>query len=228
MTILARLGQVLKTDISTDVIFKKKNIEEKEYDLLDDMRKRRSIYTLSNRVSHSPEYLTELIKQAVRCCPSAQNAQSARVVILLEHAHYNFWEMVRDVQRNQLPERIFEGASVKLDRCSSAYGTVLFFEDLAVIQALQKQKPLQAHDFQIWSEQTSGMVQFAVWAVLSSTGLGASLHHYNPDINIKTAKMFELPESWQLKSQLVFGSIVKPASIKSELDDSSLFRVFSS
>lgn len=227
MTILARLGQVLKTDISTDVIFKKKNIEEKEYDLLDDMRKRRSIYTLSNRVSHSPEYLTELIKQAVRCCPSAQNAQSARVVILLEHAHYNFWEMVRDVQRNQLPERIFEGASVKLDRCSSAYGTVLFFEDLAVIQALQKQKPLQAHDFEIWSEQTSGMVQFAVWAVLSSTGLGASLHHYNPDINIKTAKMFELPESWQLKSQLVFGSIVKPASIKSELDDSSLFRVFS-
>ena len=192
------------------------------------MRKRRSIYTLSNRVSHSPEYLTELIKQAVRCCPSAQNAQSARVVILLEHAHYNFWEMVRDVQRNQLPERIFEGASVKLDRCSSAYGTVLFFEDLAVIQALQKQKPLQAHDFEIWSEQTSGMVQFAVWAVLSSTGLGASLHHYNPDINIKTAKMFELPESWQLKSQLVFGSIVKPASIKSELDDSSLFRVFSS
>lgn len=175
MTILARLGQVLKTDISTDVIFKKKNIEEKEYDLLDDMRKRRSIYTLSNRVSHSPEYLTELIKQAVRCCPSAQNAQSARVVILLEHAHYNFWEMVRDVQRNQLPERIFEGASVKLDRCSSAYGTVLFFEDLAVIQALQKQKPLQAHDFEIWSEQTSGMVQFAVWAVLSSTGLGASL-----------------------------------------------------
>ena len=228
MTILARVGQVLKTDISTDVIFKKKNIEEKEYDLLDDMRKRRSIYTLSNRVSHSPEYLTELIKQAVRCCPSAQNAQSARVVILLEHAHYNFWEMVRDVQRNQLPERIFEGASVKLDRCSSAYGTVLFFEDLAVIQALQKQKPLQAHDFEIWSEQTSGMVQFAVWAVLSSTGLGASLHHYNPDINIKTAKMFELPESWQLKSQLVFGSIVKPASIKSELDDSSLFRVFSS
>lgn len=228
MTILARLGQVLKTDISTDVIFKKKNIEEKEYDLLDDMRKRRSIYTLSNRVSHSPEYLTELIKQAVRCCPSTQNAQSARVVILLEHAHYNFWEMVRDVQRNQLPERIFEGASVKLDRCSSAYGTVLFFEDLAVIQALQKQKPLQAHDFEIWSEQTSGMVQFAVWAVLSSTGLGASLHHYNPDINIKTAKMFELPESWQLKSQLVFGSIVKPASIKSELDDSSLFRVFSS
>ena len=228
MTILARLGQVLKTDISTDVIFKKKNIEEKEYDLLDDMRKRRSIYTLSNRVSHSPEYLTELIKQAVRCCPSAQNAQSARVVILLEHAHYNFWEMVRDVQRNQLPERIFEGASVKLDRCSSAYGTVLFFEDLAVIQALQKQKPLQAHDFQIWSERTSGMVQFAVWAVLSSTGLGASLHHYNPDINIKTAKMFELPESWQLKSQLVFGSIVKPASVKSELDDSSLFRVFSS
>ena len=227
MTILTRLGQVLKTDISTDVIFKKKNIEEKEYDLLADMRKRRSIYALSNRVSHSPEYLTELIKQAVRCCPSAQNAQSARVVILLEHAHYKFWEMVRNIQRNQLPERIFEGASVKLDRCSSAYGTVLFFEDQAVMEALQKHKPLQAHNFEIWSEQTSGMVQFAVWTALSSTGLGASLHHYNPDINNETAKMFDLPESWQFKSQLVFGSIVKPAIAKSELDDNCLFKVFS-
>ena len=227
MTILTRLGQVLKTDISTDVIFKKKNIEEKEYDLLADMRKRRSIYALSNRVSHSPEYLTELIKQAVRCCPSAQNAQSARVVILLEHAHYKFWEMVRNIQRNQLPERIFEGASVKLDRCSSAYGTVLFFEDQAVIQTLQKHKPLQAHDFEIWSEQTSGMVQFAVWTALSSTGLGASLHHYNPNINHETAKMFDLPDSWQFKSQLVFGSIVKPAIAKSELEDDCLFKVFS-
>ncbi|MGR3978080.1 nitroreductase family protein [Acinetobacter sp. 1207_04] len=227
MTILTRLGQVLKTDISTDVIFKKKNIEEKEYDLLADMRKRRSIYALSNRVSHSPEYLTELIKQAVRCCPSAQNAQSARVVILLEHAHYKFWEMVRNIQRNQLPERIFEGASVKLDRCSSAYGTVLFFEDQAVIQTLQKQKPLQAHNFEIWSEQTSGMVQFAVWTALSSTGLGASLHHYNPNINHETAKMFDLPDSWQFKSQLVFGSIVKPAIAKSELEDGCLFKVFS-
>ena len=226
MAILAKLGQVLTTDISKDTIFKKKNIEEKEYDLLNDMRKRRSIHALSNRVSHSPEYLTKLIKQAVRCCPSVQNAPSVRIVILLEQAHQNFWEMVRGIQRQQMPEHIFEGASVRLDRCSSAYGTVLFFEDQLVVQILQKRKPLQAHNFAIWSEQTSGMAQFAVWTALSSTGLGASLHHYHPDINIETAKMFDLPESWQFKSQLVFGSIVKPASVKSELDDESLFKVF--
>lgn len=53
------------------------------------------------------------------------------------------------------------------------------------------------------------------------------MHHYNPDINHETAKMFDLPDSWQFKSQLVFGSIVKPAIAKSELEDGCLFKVFS-
>lgn len=114
---------------------------------------------------------------------------------------------------------------VRLDRCMSAYGTVLFFEDLAVIHTLQKKRPLQAVDFEKWSEQTSGMVQFAVWTALSSTGLGASLHHYNPNIDAETIKMFDLPESWQFKSQLIFGSIMQPAAFKTELDDDQLFRV---
>lgn len=98
MTVLAKLGQVLTTEITAPAIFRKKNFTEDEYTLLDDMRKRRNVYKLSDRVSYSSKYLTDLIKQAVRCCSSAQNAQSARVVILMEDAHHRFWSMVRDIQ----------------------------------------------------------------------------------------------------------------------------------
>ena len=95
-----------------------------------------------------------------------------------------------------------------------------------MIQSLQKQRPLQADEFPLWSEQTSGMAQFAVWAALSSAGLGAALHHYNPAINPMVIEQFNLPQSWVLKAQLAFGSINQAASEKIIEDDTVLFRVF--
>ena len=226
MALFTKLTQVLNTDISTDFMFKKKNSESVEYSFLDDMKKRRSFYELNHRVIQSREYLIDLIKDAVHCCPSALNAQSARVVILFEDTHYQFWQIVKQVQRQQMPAHIYESAALKIDRCAAAYGTVLFFEDQQVIKTLQKQKPLQAEEFKCWSEQTSGMVQFAVWTALSSTGLGASLHHYNPAINQEIVNFLQLPSSWELKAQLIFGSIVTAAKPKQQPDDAELFRVF--
>lgn len=227
MALLAKIGQVLSTEISTDLLFKKKEQDEQTPSFLDEMQKRRSYYELSNRVSLSPEYLTQLIKDATRCCPSALNSQSARVVILLEHSHQRFWEMVENTQRHSVASVVWESVAHKINRCASAFGTVLFFEDQQVIQSLQSRKPLQAEDFQLWSEQTTGMVQYAVWTAIASTGLGASIHHYNPSIDRATTELFSLPEHWQLKAQLVFGSILEQSEIKVQQDDETLFKVFS-
>ncbi|RZG44101.1 nitroreductase family protein [Acinetobacter wuhouensis] len=227
MAFLAKIGQVLNTEISKDLIFKKKELEENTYSFLEDMKKRRSYYELSNRVSLSPEYLTQLIKEAARCCPSALNSQSARIVILLEDSHFKFWKMVKEVQHHAVAEAIWESMDVKVDRCASAFGTVLFFEDQDIIQSLQKRKPLQAEEFQLWSEQTSGMVQYAVWTAIASTGLGASIHHFNPSIDQATTDLLDLPKQWQLKAQLVFGSILETAVNKNELNDEVIFRVLS-
>ncbi|OTG82929.1 nitroreductase family protein [Acinetobacter sp. ANC 4648] len=226
MALFTKLSQVLTTDISTDFMFKKKNTEVAEYSLLEDMYKRRSYYELSNRVIQSREYLTDLIKEAVYCCPSVLNSPSVRVAILFEDTHYQFWQLVKEVQRKQVPVHIYDSVALKIDRCAAAYGTVLFFEDQEVIKTLQKQKPLQAEEFKRWSEQTSGMAQFAVWTALSSTELGASLHHYNPTINAEVTKFLQLPESWELKAQLIFGSILAAPKPKERQDDAVLFRVF--
>ncbi|QIO05784.1 nitroreductase family protein [Acinetobacter shaoyimingii] len=227
MTILTKLGKALKTDISKDFKFKKSDDLDAQKNLLDYMKQRRTVKSLGKKVIYSRDYLTRLIKEAVHCCPSALNSQSVRVVILNDKAHYKFWKMVKAVQKNHVPEHIYESAVLRIEMCEEAFGTVLFFEDAQVVKALQKQKPLQAADFEVWSEQTSGMAQFAVWTAISSVGLGAALQHYNPMIDVETKALLNLPDSWDLKAQLVFGSIQKTADEKSYEDDDTLFRVFS-
>lgn len=226
MAILTKLGQALKTDIARDFKLKKNDDIDSQKNLLDYMKQRRTVKSLGKRVIYSRDYITRLIQESVLCCPSALNSQSVRVVILNDKAHHKFWEMVKDVQRKVLPQHIVESAILKIDRCSNAFGTVLFFEDQEVVKNLQKQKPLQAAEFTIWSEQTSGMAQFAVWTALSSVGLGAALQHYNPAIDAETLAMFDLPKTWDLKAQLVFGSIQKSAQDKFVESDETLFRVF--
>lgn len=226
MAILSRLGKVLKTDLTRDLRHKNRAVEDNNQDILHFMKQRRTIKDLGKKVLYEHEYLTEVIKESVHCCPSALNSQSARVIILTDKAHYKFWQMVKKVQAKNLPEHIVESANMKIDQCINAYGTVLFFEDLDVVRQLQRLKPLQAAEFSIWSEQTSGMVQFAVWTALSSLGLGASLHHYNPAIDHETTAMFDLPASWHMKAQLVFGSIQKAAQEKKLEDDAKLFRIY--
>ena len=227
MTLLSKIGQVLNTEISTEILFKKKELQDNTYYFLDEMKKRRSYYELNDRVSISPEYLIQLIKQAVRCCPSALNSQSARVVILLQTSHQGFWQMVKEVQHKSVAEAIWESVDQRVDRCRDAFGTVLFFEDQKIIQNLQKRQPLQSDKFSQWSEQSSGMVQYAVWTALASTGLGASIQHFNPSIDQATSALLSLPAHWQLKAQLVFGNIVQPTTDKYEIEDEALFRIFS-
>lgn len=226
MAILTRLGKVLTTDIMGESRQKKNESAIHDKDLLHFMKQRRTFNRLGKKVIFSRTYLNNLIKEAVRCCPSALNSQSVRVVILTDDAHFKFWHMVKDVQKQILPAHIAESAILKIESCTDAFGTVLFFEDQDVISALQKKKPLQAHDFVLWSEQTSGMAQFAVWTAISSVGLGASLHHYNPAINEQTTKMLSLPESWEFKAQLTFGSTHESPKDKEREEDETMFKVF--
>lgn len=58
-----------------------------------------------------------------------------------------------------------------------------------------------------WSEQTSGMAQYAVWMALAEVGLGANINYYNPVIDYKIAQHLKVSSEWKLQTQLVFGSI---------------------
>lgn len=229
MAFLNKIGQVLTSDITKDFKLSKKNKPNDELALtfVDQLKKRRSIYQLGKRVHYSQTYLSEIIQEAVRSCPSAYNSQSTRIVLLFADSHHKFWEIVKQVQRQHVPAHIYEGVEVKLNQCAAAYGTILFYEDQSVIQQLQKKMPFSAEDFPVWSEQTSGMAQFAVWTALADSGMGASLQHYNPQVDSLVAEHFDIEKSWLLRAQLCFGSIEQEAKEKLGQQDLHRFKVLS-
>jgi predicted oxidoreductase (fatty acid repression mutant protein) len=49
------------------------------------------------------------------------------------------------------------------------------------------------------------MHQFVLWAALEAEGFGANLQHYNPVVDAKAQEQWDIPATWNLKAQLVFG-----------------------
>lgn len=90
-----------------------------------------------------------------------------------------------------MPEQAFAATEQKIDSFAAGAGSILFFEDMAVVKGLQEQFPLYADNFPIWSEQASGIAQFAVWTALAQENVGASLQHYNPLIDTQVQKEWE-------------------------------------
>ena len=107
-----------------------------------------------------------------------------------------------------------ENDEEKIASFAKGYATVLFFEDQDVVANLQRNFPLYADSFPLWSLQSSGMLQYMVWAALENEGAGASLQHYNPLIDDAVAAEWKLPASWKLISQMPVGSREAPAGEK--------------
>ncbi|MFF2482851.1 nitroreductase family protein [Paenibacillus sp. NPDC058071] len=176
---------------------------------LEAVKKRRSYYGISKQSPLSDDQIVSLIQDAVKYTPASFNSQSARALVLLGQQHDQLWDLTKETLRKIVPAEHFGATEGKMDAFKSGYGTVLFFEDNAVIEGLQKQFADYAENFPKWSLQSSGMVQYVVWTLLESEGFGASLQHYNPLIDDQVKSKWGVPASWQLIAQLPFG---KPTS----------------
>lgn len=177
------------------------------------LKERRSIYGISKDSPVSSDKITEIVQEAVKHTPSAFNSQSARVVVLFGDEHDKLWNITKETLKAIVPAEAFASTEEKLGSFQAGYGTVLFFEDNAVVAGLQEQFPLYQDNFPVWSLQSSGMLQFVVWTALAAEGLGASLQHYNPLIDEQVKATWELPETWKLLAQMPFG---KPTAAPGE------------
>lgn len=188
---------------------------------------RRSYYLLSNKSSISDHEIEDIVKFAVKHVPSAFNSQSTRLVLLLGEQHLKLWNIVKDTLRNMVPQGAFKVTENKIDKSFLAgYGTVLFFEDKAIVDGLQKAFPLYQEKFPVWSEQTSAMHQLAVWTMLEDAGFGASLQHYNPLIDEAVIREWKLPENWVLNAQMPFGVPLREPDMKEFKPTEDRIRVF--
>ncbi len=185
-----------------------------ERSFLEAVKNRRSIYGISKEKLVSEEKIQGLVKELMLHTPSAFNSQSARVVLLFDEQHDKLWDMTSDVLKKIVPEEAFAQTKEKLEGFKSGYGTLLFFEDQSVVEGLQEAFSLYKDNFPVWSLQSSGMLQYAIWTQLSDLGLGASLQHYNPLIDEEVKKEWTIPDKWKLLAQMPFGKAVEHAGDK--------------
>ena len=208
MALLSKISQVLSTDLVKEFKLKKTPIEEKSF--LDAIKKCQPVDQLGKKVHLSQNYLSAVIIEAIKTCPNIQNLNTLRCVIVYNTSHQAFRHFVEEQQRQHIPSHLFAATADKISNYKSAFGTVLLFEDQTALQYLAKQWPLNAEHHRVWSAQHLGMVSLAAWSTLADIGLGVNVLHYlesHPALH----KTFNLPLHWQLKSQLIFGSIEQPA-----------------
>jgi predicted oxidoreductase (fatty acid repression mutant protein) len=191
------------------------------------IEQRRTIYALAKNVEQTPEYLTNLIQRTIRESPSSFNSQSSRAVILFNAEHEKFWNFVKkELQAYATDEVAAAKTEAKMDSFAAGLGTILFFEDMSVVEDLQTRFALYAENFPIWAEHSTAMAQFATWTALHTEGLGASLQHYNPIVDEQVYNEWDIPKNWKLRAQLVFGSIEAEAKEKTYIENAERFKVF--
>lgn len=188
--------------------------------LIEVAKARRTYYKLGRNSPVPDSEVVELVNQAILHIPSSFNTQSTRVVVALHGDHEKVWDIAADafkplVASGAVPQETFDNQTKpKLDGFKAAYGTILFYEDPAHVKPYAEKFPAFGDKFPQWAEHSNAMHQWFLWAGLETLGFGANLQHYNPLIDAEISKAFDVPSDWQLKAQLVFGSIEAPAGEK--------------
>lgn len=185
-------------------------------DVIAALAARHSQYALAGTSVLADDKVVDLVKRATAVVPSAFNSQSQRVAVLFGEEHRRLWNSIalEALRKVAVSEEAFAATTRKVGSFAAAHGTVLYFDDTGITDGLARKFPLYAANFPIWAEQSSGMLQLAVWTAFSEAGLGASLQHYNPLIDDGVREAFSIPASWRLIGQMPFGDVVTPSPSK--------------
>jgi len=194
-------------------------------ELNDVLRLRRSIYSLDKNVKVNDKEIAKILEDSLLHTPTGFNSQGPRAVLLLGKGHETLWSITLEALRKIVPAEAFKSTEDKIKSFAAAYGTVLYFEEEAIVKGLQEKFSLYAANFPIWATQSNGMLQQAVWFGLTQAGLGASLQHYNELIEEAIKKEFDIPTSWKLTAQMPFGNPVAQASPKEFVPVDSRYKV---
>lgn len=179
------------------------------------IKNRRSVYSLNKNIPVFEDKVFDLVRDAVRYVPDAFNMKSQRVIVIFGDKHEKFWNAVYDELVKHTGGPI---PRERIDSFAAAFGTILYFYDVAAVEETRRQYPLYAENFHDWVMQSNGMLQFAIWTGLAEMGVGANLQHYNPVIDKMVTQMFDLPESWVLVAEMPFGGITKAPAPKIQED----------
>ena len=195
---------------------------------LDAIKIRRSILSLSKESPITDQRIVLLVNHAIKHAPSPFHVQSARAIVLFGDEHEKLWNIGFEVSKKTVPPQVFEEKyAEKINGFKAGYGTVGIFSSQLFQILLMKQKVLFFEDtsasssmppplqdllakYPDWYEHSQGMVQFITWTALATEGLGCNLQHFHPSISADVAREWNVPSTWRLTAQLVFGKPTGP------------------
>ncbi|BGP53290.1 hypothetical protein JCM8202_002615 [Rhodotorula sphaerocarpa] len=180
---------------------------------LNAVENRRTAYAINNESPIPDARVQEIVEFAVKHCPSSFNSQTTRAVVAFGGSHTKLWDIAKEKIRAIVSDDAWDASEKRLNGFQGGHGTVLLYEDQEAVRQLQEKIPLYAEHFPTWSEHTHGIHAYTIWTALTAEGLGCSLQHYNPLIDEDVAEAFDVPMSWKLRGQLVFG---KPTAAPAE------------
>ncbi|KUI71060.1 Putative nitroreductase HBN1 [Cytospora mali] len=185
--------------------------------VLENIKNRRTYYPLSKDLTITPAKIQEIVKEALQHIPSSFNSQSNRVVVLFGAEHEKLWDIATEVLKAIVPADSWEATGSKMAMFKASGGT-------DVVNGMQEKFSIYADRFPVWAAHSDAMLQFAVWTSLEAEGLGANLQHYNPLIDAKVVSEWNIPQSWKLSAQLVFGGKTGEAGEKAFAPVESKFK----
>ncbi|KAJ5178012.1 uncharacterized protein N7500_000711 [Penicillium coprophilum] len=175
------------------------------------VKARRTYYDLKGESPVSDDVIERIVQDSILHVPSSFNTQTSRVVLLLKEEHQKVWDIAIKIMEGlvaagHVPKEMFENSTKpKLNAFRAAYGTILFYVDYESLATIKEKFAIYADKFDPFALESNAMSQYLVWTALESEGFGANLQHYSPLIDDEVAKTWNIPASWKLDAQLVFG-----------------------
>ena len=124
------------------------------------VKNRRTNYALSKESTIPDSQIESIIRETILHVPSSFNSQSTRAVLLVKEEHDKLWEIVKSVLKAIVPAEQFASTEKRINGFKGAYGTVMFFEDRTVVNAMQEKYAIYADRFPGWSVQSSTFLPF--------------------------------------------------------------------
>jgi uncharacterized protein len=85
---------------------------------------RRTFYQLGNKSTIPASKIQELIKDTILHVPSSFNAQSTRIVLLLNNEHRKLWAFTKEILKAVVPEEHLAASEQRIGGFGAACGTV--------------------------------------------------------------------------------------------------------
>ncbi|MFM9107107.1 MAG: nitroreductase family protein [Chloroflexota bacterium] len=166
------------------------------------IERRRSIRKLA--AGDLPPDAIAALTAAIERSPASMSTTPWRIVLLRDR-RAEFWNLVEQAFREHFTGEKLERSLARLEGFRPAALVALVYEDLEV-RAFLEAKGMPADTAVDFNLQGLGIVQHAIWITAASLGLGASLQHWNAQIEQPLAAFLGLdPARWRLIAQMPIG-----------------------